>query len=58
MKEISIDKDLPTPSILRIYHKVEGIWVDKEFTLKRPDFKRAVFDYFENFFKPKAKFSY
>ena len=44
-------------SIFRIYQKVRGVWIDKEFTFARPDFKTAVLDHFEQSFKD-ARLSY
>ena len=38
-------------SIFRIYQKVQGVWIDKEFPFARPDFKRAILDHFETAFK-------
>ena len=38
-------------SIFRIYQKVRGVWIDKEFIFDRPDFKLAVTNYFEQSFK-------
>ena len=55
---LRISKDSPTKSIFGIFHKVEGQWLDKEFTFNRPDFKRVVFDYFGEIFKPKFKRAY
>ena len=44
-------------SIFRIYQKVRGVWIDKEFTFARPDFKTAVLDHFEQSFKDARAFS-
>ena len=48
---LRISKEEAVASILKIYHRVEGIWIDREFTFQRPDFKRAVFNYFEEVFR-------
>ena len=49
--------DSTEKSIFRIYQKVQGVWIDKEFNFCRPDFKIAVLDYFEQSFKGARAFS-
>ena len=45
-------------SVLKVWQKVQGVWIEKVFEFDRPDFKRAVTEFFESAFGSMQEFSY